>query len=1092
MRIVKVIRGVLLLLIAGATIPMFSQTVSTSQVSGVVQDPTGAYVPGAQVQLTRTETGQVRRTTTSASGAYLFTDLPGGAYAMQVSASGFSLYSQRGLVLEVGNSPTINVKLSVGAVTQEVVVEASGATVETVSSGVGQVINRTQVVDLPLNGRDPTQLIALAGITTPAPSGDLNSNKNFPTITLSVAGGLPNGISYLLDGGSHNNPFNNLNMALPFPDALQEFKSETSSLPAQFGNHASAAINVVTKSGGNRFHGDLFEFVRNYAFNAANFFGYNTTTGAKVRDNLKRNQFGGVIGGPIIKDKLFFFVGYQGTITRSSKPPVNVFVPTQDMMNGDFTTIAQSKANGGCQSKPVTLGAPFVNNKINPSLFNQQALNAIKAGLPIETNPCGTHNVVLSQNSTQQQTIGRIDYTRSDRQSLFARYFIARYNQPVIPGNILEANETAQINQDQSITIGDTYSFTPRLVNSARITGNRSLNLRQIPAFFDPDSLGIDSYTTPQLKGFMGVSVTNGFSIGQGGNNPGYFNSTDYEFIDDVSYSLGSHQISAGVDYLFAMMNTVNNRPTNGAYTFNGSITGGSVLGYADFLTGNVSALLQGNADYENDAWHYFGAYVQDAWKIKHRVTLNYGLRWEPYIPFFNVNSHAQYFSADGFSAGKISSVYTQAPAGLTFPGDPGFSGRSYNFGKKAIFEPRIGVIYDPTGSGRMTIRAGYGIFYDTPQMFFDTRYSNSPPWGQSISLSGPLSFTHPWATYPGGDPFPALSKLTPTTPFVQAGVYVNTPPHIQPMYLQQWNLSVQKQAGNWLFAGTYIGNTTTHLPTSFEANPAIYDGIATIKNPNTNNRRKLYLENPAQGVYYSTIGQYDDGGSANYNGMLLSVQHHTNLINLLANYTFSHCLSEASTTELTGPSYVIPGNRQASYANCPSDIRQVANISLILHTPKFANRLTNLSIGGWGLSTILTTKTGGYGTVTTGADDALSGIGGQLATTVSNPYTKSTRFGAANNLTTAAFAIPALGTYSLQRPLTILGPGSYELDMALLRSFKVTEDQSFQFRWEVFNAPNAVAFTGSAATTVTSSTFGQFTTAADPRIMQLALKYIF
>ena len=331
---------------------------STSQISGVVQDPSGASVPSAQIQLTQLNTGRVHRVTSNASGSYIIPDLPGGPYTLQATAQGFSTYIQRGIVLEVGSNPEINIKLSVGTVSMEVVVEATAAMVETRSNGVGQVVDHflllllllllRQVVELPLNGRDPTQLIALAGATTSAPAGDLNTNKNFPTITIAVAGGLPNGVTYLLDGGTHNDPFNNSSICRYLFRMLSR-SSRWRPAPClhNMATMLRQPVNVViTKSGGNQFQtGDLFEFVRNYAFNAANFFGYNTTTGVKVRDNLEAQpKFGGVIGGPIVKNKLFFFAGYQGTITRSNNPPVNVFVPTQQMMSGDFTTIAQSKS----------------------------------------------------------------------------------------------------------------------------------------------------------------------------------------------------------------------------------------------------------------------------------------------------------------------------------------------------------------------------------------------------------------------------------------------------------------------------------------------------------------------------------------------------------------------------------------------------------------------------------------------------------------------------------------------------------------------------------------------------------------------------
>jgi len=1125
--------AMLLLLVPGLS---RSQSLNTSQISGTVEDQTGAALPNAEVKLTQTDTGMVRTVHTNAQGEYLAPDLPLGPYMVEVHVAGFKAYVARGITLQVGTNPQISAKLDAGAVTETVTVEAlSTAQVETESNGIGQVIDQRQVVELPLNGRDPTQLIALAGATTVAPAGDLNSNKNFPSITLAVAGGLPNGVSYVMDGGMHNDIFNNLNLPIPFPDALQEFKVETNSLPAQYGDHASAAVNVITKGGSNAFHGDVFEFVRNYAFNAANFFGYNSATGAKVRDNLKRNQFGGVIGGPIVKNKLFFFGGFQDTIVRSQQAPTAVYVPTPAMMAGDFTTIASTT----CQSSALTLPAPFVGNKVNPASFNQQALNAIAAGIPVSngntgTIGCGQINVYLSNNSTQQQGIGRVDYTINPSQSVFARYYYARFNSPVTVtgGNLLQANQVNQFNQDQSVTLGHTYSITPRIINSIRLTGNRTLGQRTLYPFFDPSSLGITDYTTPADKGFMGIAITNGLSLGQGGNNPGYFNTTDYQIVDDVNIVRGNHQISFGGNYFYAYMNSVNGRPVNGTFSFAGTVYGAGKLGYADFLLGMQSStgttFTQGNPDLENDVYHYVGVYGQDSWKARKNLTINFGLRWEPYIPFWNRNSHAEHFSMTDFTAGRISTVFPLAPAGLTFPGDTGFTGRSYNAGTLNIFEPRVGVIWDPTGTGKMSVRAGYGKFYDTPQMFFDTRFSNAPPFGQTVSLNGNVPFSNPWSVYPGDpqtpagqDPFPALSHLSAATPFVAGGTYVNMPSAIHPQFLQQYNVSFQEQVGKFLLAVTYLGNATSHLPISYEANPAVYiagtstgvtgscgaltagnglpaNGAACSSTANTQQRRVLSLQNFSQGKYYATIGQYDDAGTANYNGMLASAQTHTRAIDLVLNYTWSHCLSMAETTELTGPSYIIPeqydpNGRNYSYSNCDSDRRQILNASTVLHAPKFAGRMTNLLVGGWGLGTIFTARTGGYGTVTSGSDNALSGISNQLTLTTGNPYSGArTRFGANSNLVAASFTSPTTGTYALTRPLTILGPSSYQLDMALLRDFHTFDKQFLQFRWEVFNVPNEANFTGTAAGAKTSSTFGNFTTAADPRIMQLALKYVF
>jgi hypothetical protein len=291
----------------------WAQAVAGSQVSGVVKDSSGGVLPGVEVTITKTDTGTARTAFTGADGAYTFPNLPVGPYRLKVVLQGFNTYVQEGIVLQVNTNPTIDVALTVGNIGEQVTVTAASTTIETRSTGVGQVIDNQQVTEIPLNGRQATELIFLSGLATQAPAGDLNTNKNFPTVTISVAGGQANGITYIMDGGTHNDPFNNLNLPTPFPDALQEFKVETSSLPARYGHHAASAVNLVTKSGTNAFRGNAFEFIRDYHFNARNFF-------APQRDSLKRNQFGGTLGGPLAKDRLFFFAGYQGRVEKSNPP----------------------------------------------------------------------------------------------------------------------------------------------------------------------------------------------------------------------------------------------------------------------------------------------------------------------------------------------------------------------------------------------------------------------------------------------------------------------------------------------------------------------------------------------------------------------------------------------------------------------------------------------------------------------------------------------------------------------------------------------------------------------------------------------------
>ena len=1073
--LLKTVSLVVLSLVLGTNAS--AQATSGSQVSGTVQDSSGNVVPGAEIAFTQSETGLVRTAVTNADGSYTIPNLPVGPYQLKATKAGFKTSLQSGIVLQVNSNPEINVTLDVGAVTEQVNVTADVAAVETVSNGIGQVIDRQRVVELPLNGRVATELIFLSGLATPAPNADLNTNKNYPTVAIAVAGGLANGMTYVMDGGTHNDPFNNLNLPMPFPDALQEFKVETSALPARYGHHAASAVNVLTKVGGNQFHGDAFWFVRNYAFNARNFF-------ATQRDSLKRNQYGGVLGGPIKENKLFFFGGYQGKIEKSNPPTTIAFAPTAAMRAGDFTAFASAGCNGGTAR---TLAAPFVANKLDAARISGPALKFLQF-VPTPTDPCGRLQYGLLANNNEHQAIGKIDYTFNEKHTMYGRYFFADYASPnPFDGkNVLAMSRVGQFNRAHSFVLGDTYLLSPNTIFSTHATLNRTRNNREVDEYFSPADLGIQVFSLK--KGFTGVTVTgNGFAIGAGATNPGYFNSTNYQFAEDIDLIRGSHQIGIGVNYIHNNINTTNNRPTNGQFTFNGQVTG---LPLADFMAGILSGgFLQGNPVFDNQRQNYIGAYIQDSWKANSRLTINAGIRWEPFLPMEHPFGWVSHFDPARFAAGTKSSVYKNAPAGLIFPGDAGYPGKATTFSKKIQFAPRLGLVWDPQGNGKMTVRASYGIFYDNPHLFFNTRFANNPPWGAQITLANPAGgFTNPYQTYPGGNPFPGLAKISTESFFPNAGVYVNAPLHIKPTYLQQWNLSVQRQVGEWLLAGSYVGNNSVHLWTGRELNPAVFGTGATLAN--TNARRVLTLQNATQGAFYGTIGQIDDGGTASYNGMLLSAQRRlTGNFSVLANWTLSHCISDPATTEITGPTYVNPNNRRADRASCDSDRRHVVNVSFVARTPKFANRALDLIASGWQLSGIVRRQSGNYATVVTGADNALTGVGAQRASQIlPDAYGART---VDNYLNRAAFAAPTAGTYSALAPFTILNPYSLQIDTGLSRTFSVREKQTVQFRWETFNVPNRLN-ANAPIVALNNANFGKILSAQDPRIMQFALKYVF
>src|SRR5437867_1189766 len=482
---------------------------STAQVSGAVKDQTGAVLPGVEVTMTQTETGLKRTTVTDETGSYSLPSLPVGPYRLEASLPGFRLYAQTGIVLQVNSNPAINIVLQVGQVSDEVEVQANAALVETRNTAVGQVMENVRILELPLNGRQVTDLIVLSGAAVGGgaqATGTVTSGRNYRTDSISVGGGLNNGLVYILDGGTHNDPYNNLNLPLPFPDALQEFKVETSALQAQYGQHSSAAVNAVTKSGTNEFHGDLFEFVRNGSLNARNAF-------APKRDSLKRNQFGGVFGGPVIKNKLFFFGGDQSTTLRSAPVEGIAFLPTPVMLAGDWTAIASPACNAGRQ---ITLRAPFTNNRIDPSLFSPAALNLLKR-LPAATDSCGrvTYGQIIRSN--EHVIVGKIDYQHSTKHSLFGRYEFARYDAPapydgVSTLSLLEGDKKVRA---QSLVMGDTYVWTARIVNSFHATALRTLGEKTSHDFYNLSDLGVRNfYYSPGLPKILILSVAGAFAAG--------------------------------------------------------------------------------------------------------------------------------------------------------------------------------------------------------------------------------------------------------------------------------------------------------------------------------------------------------------------------------------------------------------------------------------------------------------------------------------------------------------------------------------------------------------------------------------------------
>jgi hypothetical protein len=1087
---------------------------ATAQISGTVTDQSGAVLPGVEINVTHTGTGIARGTITNETGSYVLPNLPIGPYRLEASLPGFRTSIQTGIVLEVNSSPAINVIMEVGQVTEAVEVQANATLVETRNAGIGQVVENARILELPLNGRAVVELVALAGAAAPAPTLTGSERDPFVRGNVSVAGGLNSGLLYILDGANHNNPFQGSYLSMPFPDAMQEFKVETSATSATQGVKSSGTVSLVTKSGTNEFHGNLFEFVRNYKFNARNAF-------SPARDTMKRNQFGGTIGGPIARNKLFFFAGYQGTRIRQDPPTSLAFVPTAAMLAGDFRAVTSPACNAGRQ---ITLSAPFVDNQVDQSLLSAPALK-FSSFLPKSDDPCGRLNYSNPDIDDWENVIGRVDYQMTASHSLFGRYLLETRLQPVgydINKNLLSAGNGVD-GFNQALTVGSTYLFGSNIVNTFRVTYNDFDGGKTGADFSDckcgNGHLGINSFFPEPDQ--SAITVTGGFGVGAS-TGPTYMKL--YGFNDDVSVIRGNHQMSFGVSAAYWWIDSGSSANTEYRFTFNGRFYG---LGLADYLLGRASLVRTGSAIEQHNRSKYFNLYAADTWQVHRSVALSYGVRWEPFFPQINIDGTSIHFDEAALRQGIKTQRFDNAPPGLFFDGDPGFPDRQGMNNQWGNIAPRLGLAWDVSGDGRTSVRASAGLFYDHPAAIYFRNLTTVPPWSIRTQLAD-VSFRDPWANYPGGDPgqIPYGGDAPKNVPWQLNSIVTALDYDTPNMRVGSFNLSVQRQIGtDWMVSASYLGNATRHLWGTQPINPVFFvPGVgdangncllngqvvpykvspgaacSAASTASYNARRRLSLDPSiptSVSRYLGPVNRVDSGGTASYNGLLVSVQRRpVRGVSVSGNYTWSHCITdlwqEVANPQNADEGYVNWNNRNYDRGNCTTgatDRRHVFNLSGAAETPQFANRALGIIASGWRFSPILRLLSGSNLTVTDNRDRALNFMLGQRPDLVlSNPYgDKSVN----NYLNPAAFAQPAIGALGNLGRASIKGPDTWQFDVALSRGFQFAESQRIEFRAEAFNLTNSFRM-DSPSTALNSSTFGQVTTAQDPRIMQFALKYFF
>jgi hypothetical protein len=1122
-----VLRSVLILLLAATSV--WAQ--ATAQINGTVADSSGAVLPGVTVTAVQTETGFRREVVTDEAGAFALLNLPTGPYRLEAALSGFRTFSQTGIVLQVGSNPVIPVKLALGSLEETVSVEAAAPLVETRNPSVGTTINNEQVEALPLEGRNAVSLITLGGAAADPGAAGSTSRSMTSSRGIAISGGQPFGVAYLLDGAGHNNAFDGFNMPLPFPDALQEFKVETSTQNAQNGVHAGGTVSLVTKSGTNLLHGDAFEFARHHRFNAtAPFAGVDPATGKRRDDGLVRNQFGGVIGGPVIKDKLFYFGAYQ--TSRSTQTPADLvaFVPSAAMMAGDFSEAASAACN---TRGAVTLRAPFVNNRLAPSQISPAAL-AIAKRLPATTDPCGRVTYSSPTKPVESQSIAKVDWQMNQNHSLFGRYMLTTtfYDPPFANnGNILSASLGGRDSDAKSFAIGDTMVLSNTMVNNVRFTYHSTNVHRTHQPYFGPEDVGIKTYS--YLDDVTLIAVQNAFNLGLGTEFDAFYRPHTYAFSDDLTLIRGSHQFGLGGTLSLNDWKTRSNVRAAGGFTFNGGTTG---LSLADFMAGSVFEFRQATPFLLDATQKNFGIYAQDTWRMSSNVTMNYGLRWEPWLPQQHQNEAIYSFSTARFLAGERSKVYPDALPGFTYPGDPTFATKAGLEPNWMNFQPRVGMSWDPNGDGRTSVRAGYGLNGDfiSGQFFFDA--SQAWPFGYEERLTGtavgPLD--DPWGGVGRANPFPAtLGTGLPKGP---GGLFIEVPPDLKGTRVHTWNAGVQRQlSDSTAVSGTYLGNYMLHIwgdvagnPARLPANPTgpctlrTTTGTQTFPNCSTapiNLRREISQADPLAGQYIGYLDWVTDQGWQRYHGVLLSAQKRTaNGMSANANYTWSTCEGTAQSntggnplnvgTGYTRPQSLLnpPANSdellEIDKGRCTASPTHIFNLVATAETPQFGGRAARLLASGWRLSGIFRASSGQALTVVTGTDRSLDGLTPQTQRAdqvLDDPYGNKTRD---NWFNPAAFAQPALGAYGTSRRNDFEGMGTRVIDLSLVRSFRFASSQRIEARIEAFNAfnwfrprvpdsTNAVT-NQSPVTAINSSNFGRYLASDDPRIMQFAVKYVF
>jgi hypothetical protein len=1077
-----------LLLLAGAVAVQAQLT--TAMLSGIVKDQAGAVIAGAEVVATNTATNYSRSAKTNEQGEYRIEFLPVGPYQVEVTAQGFSKSVQKGIVLEVNQSARVDAVLAPGTVREVVEVTSAAALVNTNNAEIGQTIENVQIQELPLVNRNVYTLLDITpGVQQNSATqndGAGTTSIGYPDAKVLINGGSDGNytgtVNYFLDGGINMTGVRNSGNVLPNPDAILEFRVQTNAYSAEYGRFANGVINVVTKSGTNQYHGSVFEFWRNDILNA-------TPWTYQSKGGLHRNQFGTTIGGPIRKDKTFFFASYAGLrqVTPFSLGGADgAVVPTDLQRKGDFT---QTKTSSGAQQNIIdpatgkTITCNGIANVICPDRMDPVAVKILQQ-IPMANMPGNRWQGFIPVPYNTNDVLAKIDHALTTKHQLSGTFFTTAGSNLLNGGSSnvpwsrqLYSWRQVNLNVSDTATIGSMVNqiwavYTRMFGGRLNIPGT---SLADYGSKFLPQG-------TPSLPD---ISISGFFRLGNAIAGPAAGTNL-YSVRDVLSAAKGRHNLKFGGEMSLEkdLQQTLLNN--YGVFTFDN--TPYTKYAFANFLLGLPSKITQDSpVSPATSTWGY-ATYVQDDFRAFSRLTINMGLRWD--IQTSPVDS-ADRLST--FVPGQQSTVMPSAPIGLVFPGDKRIP-RGIMPMRWGHISPRIGLAYDPFGDGKTSIRAAAGIFWASLSGNEWNQSSNFQPFATRLTFTNTskpfvngqpagATLSDPYLNYPGGAPFPYKGQ------FNNGGSLLGVAKNFDLPYTYQLNASIQRQITNSTQAAVaYVGSITHDLPFTVDINYPTPGGTTA----NIQARRP----NQAFGAINQT---YSNQNSWYHALQVTATKRMSNNFSAVGSYVYSKTLC---TAQVQGNSYGVAQNMSKLWEDrgrCDTDIRQMANLALVFKADYYRGQSKLLShlLNGWQVSPILKLRSGSPFSVMNGTDANADGNSNDRANLVPGVSTDTPHVWNANGaiqwFNPAAFVQnTAIGTDGNSPRNFMTGPGSKVVDLALSRTVSFTERYRLQFRCEATNALNTVNWNNPTASNASSSSLGQITGAKPMRNMQLGLKLLF